>query len=63
MYICPICNKGFKTEQSITAHSLQCWRVHNPNHQSKSAPSESKTERQMNNDVSQFFARFEVCQK
>ena len=58
MYICPICNKGFKTEESITKHSLQCWRAHNPNHESKPAPCECTTERQIDNNVLNFFASF-----
>lgn len=64
MYICPICNKGFNNQETVAKHSLQCWRKHNPNHQSKSAPCKGNiTERQMNEDVSNFFTRFEICQK
>ena len=59
MYICPICNKGFKTEDAITKHSLQCWREHNPNHQSKPAPCKGNiTTQEINEDVFNFFASF-----
>lgn len=59
MYICPICNKGFQTEQFITQHSLRCWRMHNPNHKSKPAPCKGNvTKQEMNNDVLNFFASF-----
>ena len=38
MYICPICNEKFETEELITKHSLRCWREHNPNYKSQPAP-------------------------
>ena len=63
MYICPICNKGFITKESITTHSLQCWREHNPNCQSKPASSKTITKHEINDDVINFFERFKVCQK
>ena len=56
MYICPTCNKQFDTEELITKHSLKCWREHNPNHKSKSAPhSEDIVHREINDDVLNFF--------
>lgn len=59
MYICPICRKGFEDKELIAKHSLRCWRIHNPNHESKPAPCKGNiTERQMNEDVSNFFASF-----
>lgn len=59
MYICPICHKGFKEEEAITKHSLQCWRSHNPNHQSKAAPYKGNiTNHEFNDDVLTFFAAF-----
>ena len=64
MYICPTCNKMFEAPESVAKHSLQCWRVHNPNHKSKPAPCKGNiTERQMNDDITNFFARFKVCKK
>ena len=63
MYICPICHKGFKEEEAITKHSLQCWRFHNPNHQSKAAPCKVMTEREASEDVIDFFASFGKCKK
>ena len=67
MYICPICNSGFQTEDLITKHSLKCWREHNPRHKSAPAPCKGNIEeRQMNEDVQNFFASFRkdiVCQK
>lgn len=59
MYICPICRRGFKDEEIITKHSLQCWRAHNPHHESTPAPCKGNiTEREVNEDVSNFFASF-----
>ena len=59
MYICPTCNKKFEDVEIITKHSLQCWREHNPNHKSKSAPCKGNTtERQVTKDVLSFFASF-----
>lgn len=67
MYICPICHKGFEKEEAITRHSLRCWREHNPNHQSTPAPCKGNTtERQVDEDVLNFFASFRkesACQK
>ena len=58
MYICPICNQGFSTEEIIAKHSLQCWREYNPNHKSKPAPCSYTTKQEMNEDVANFFASF-----
>ena len=59
MYICPICNEKFETEETITKHSLRCWREHNPNHKSKPAPCKGNTTKQeMNKDVINFFSSF-----
>lgn len=60
MYICPICNRSFETEEQVTKHSLPCWREKNPNHKSNPAPCSGNIhQRQMNNDISNFFASFE----
>ena len=59
MYICPICNQSFQTEELITKHSLRCWRAHNPNQKSKPAPRTIVTNQEMNEDVANFFASFE----
>lgn len=62
MYICPTCNKQFNTEEEITKHSLKCWREHNPNHKSKSAPhSEDVVIRNINSDIFEFFEG--LCKK
>lgn len=58
MYICPICNKQFKTEEQITKHSLPCWKEHNPNHKSKSAPRNESVKYDISNSVLEFFASF-----
>ena len=59
MYICPICNNTFSTEEAITKHSLQCWRRHNPNHKSKPAPCKGNiTKQEINEDVAAFFTSF-----
>lgn len=64
MYICPICNRGYKNPDDVAKHSLQCWREHNPNHQSKPAPSKGNfTEREVSEDIKNFFASFNQCQK
>ena len=63
MYICPTCHRGFTDKEVIAKHSLQCWKEHNPNHQSTPAPCKSTTKHEINDDVINFFARFEVCQK
>lgn len=56
MYICPICNRSFETEEHIAKHSLKCWREKNPNHQSKPAPRSANVEkRTINDDVLNFF--------
>ena len=60
MYICPICNRKFKSEDDIAKHSLQCWREKNPFYQSKPAPrSEDIVERQINDEVFDFFSSLE----
>ncbi len=57
MYICPTCNRKFDTEIAITQHSLKCWREHNPNHRSKSAPhSDDIVKKEVNDDILNFFA-------
>ena len=56
MYICPTCRKQFNTEDEIAKHFLGCWKSHNPNHKSKSAPrGEDKTERNINEGILNFF--------
>ena len=37
MYICPICNREFETENLITKHLLKCWKDKNPGYKSKPA--------------------------
>lgn len=64
MYICPTCNKGYENEEILASHFLQCWRDHNPNHESKPAPCKGNiTKREVDDDVLNFFARFEQCRK
>jgi len=64
MYICPTCNRGFKTTEIIAKHSLQCWREHNPNHVAKPAPCKGNTtEREVSEDIKNFFTLFNQCQK
>lgn len=59
MYICPICNEKFETEELITKHSLRCWRKHNPNYKSQPAPCKgSITKQEINEDVMNFFSSF-----
>lgn len=58
MFICPTCRSAFATEEILTKHFLKCWREHNPNHKSKPAPCKGNTtQREMNEDVANFFAR------
>ena len=65
MYICPICQRQFNNEEGVTKHSLRCWREHNPNHKSKSAPhGEDIVERKVNNELFEFFEGLPVvCKK
>lgn len=59
MYICPTCHKGYKDEEVLASHFLQCWKEHNPNHVSKPAPCKGNiTKHQINEDVSNFFTSF-----
>ena len=56
MYICPTCNRKFKTGEEVAKHSLSCWRQHNPNHRSKPAPrSDDIVHIEINDDVVKFF--------
>ena len=58
MFICPTCRSAFATEEILTKHFLKCWREHNPNHKPKPAPCKGNTtQREMNEDVANFFAR------
>ena len=57
MYICPTCNKQFDNEETIAKHSLKCWKEHNPNYKSKSAPHSDNIEiREIDNNILNFFA-------
>ena len=59
MYICPVCNKEFDTEDLITKHFLKCWKDKHPCHKSKTAPrSEDITTRKINDDMANFFNSF-----
>ena len=58
MFICPVCNKEFNTEELIQKHFLACWKEQHPFHQSKSAPrSADVILREANEDVIEFFKR------
>ena len=59
MYICPTCGKEVSTESEIVKHFLSCWKKHNPQHQSNSAPHSESTTTQINSDVLEFFANYE----
>lgn len=63
MYICPTCNRGFKNEEVIVKHSLQCWKARNPHHESKPALCKVMTEREVSEDITNFFASFNKCKK
>ena len=63
MYICPTCNRGFKSEEIIAKHFLQCWKARNPKHESKPAPLKIMTEREISEDITNFFASFNQCKK
>lgn len=57
MYICPTCKRTFINPDKLTSHFLPCWKEHNPNHISKPAPrSEDKIEREVNDEMANFFA-------
>lgn len=56
MFICPTCNKEFKTEELIQKHFLACWKEQHPYHKSKDAPhSENIETREISNDIMNFF--------
>ena len=64
MYICPTCYKGYENEEVLASHFLQCWKAHNPNHESKPAPCKGNmTKREVSEDIKNFFALFNQCQK
>lgn len=57
MFICPICQKQFETEDIIVKHFLKCWKEKNPYHMSKRIPqSPDIITREISNDVLDFFA-------
>lgn len=59
MYICPVCSSGFLSEEQVVKHYLTCWKINNPNHQSKAAPhSEDIVIRKINDDTLEFFNSF-----
>ena len=61
MYICPTCNKKFKTEDKLTKHFLSCWKEQHPYYQSTPAPrSEDIVEVQANDNVLAFFTRLKA---
>ena len=63
MYICPTCHRGFNDEEVIAKHFLQCWHARNPNHESAPSPLKTTTEREVSEDVINFFASFNKCKK
>ncbi len=59
MYICPICNIGFSTQEGVAKHLLNCFREQNPYYPSKPAPrSEDINTIEINDDVMNFFNSF-----
>lgn len=57
MYICPICNKGFDSEEKIKKHNLSCWRKANPHYKSTTPPQgETIITREDNKDILKFFS-------
>ena len=64
MYICPACHRAYKNPEDVAKHSLGCWREHNPNHIAKPAPCKGNiTEREVSEDVINFFTSFTICKK
>lgn len=56
MYICPICKRGFETEDKIKRHNLACWREANPYYRSKTPPQgETVVTKTTNESVLNFF--------
>jgi hypothetical protein len=59
MYICPICNSQFNSEDELVKDMMKCWRDKNPSHQSKPAPrSEDVNTREINSDIVDFLNSF-----
>lgn len=68
MYLCPVCKKQYKDEETVIKHSLKCWRAQNSNHVSTSAPrGPDVVEREINDDIADFFEKLrkekKQCQK
>lgn len=60
MYVCPICNKEYPTEEAVAKCFLQCWKENNPIHKSKNAPrTEDRVERQCTQEIEDFFKGLE----
>lgn len=60
MFICPICNKEYKTDAAVAKCFLRCWKEQNPYHKSKEAPrSEDIVRRNENQNVNNFFSQFQ----
>lgn len=59
MYICPICGKSYKTEETVAKCFLACWREKNLVHQSNPVPRTEVIERQVSNDILEFFKAYD----
>lgn len=60
MYICPICNKKYPTEETIKKHSNSCWRKSNPHYKSKTPPQgETIITKNIDSNILDFFGSFE----
>jgi hypothetical protein len=58
MFLCPICQREFSTEEKVVEHSMICWR-RNGKHETKHAPiEETIVHREVSNDVKNFFVMF-----
>ena len=56
MYICPICNNQFETDDILVKHYCKCWRERNPNHKSKPAPRSADVDtREIDDELLTFF--------
>lgn len=59
MFVCPICQREYRTDAAVAKCFLSCWKDKNPTHESNSAPKYEETIRNVSNAVADFFAEYQ----
>lgn len=59
MFVCPICQREYRTDAAVAKCFLACWKDKNPTHESNSVPKYEETIRNVSNDVADFFAEYQ----